>query len=104
VVELVVVQAAATHQFSALAVASVGNNGMPGTGAFVLPCVGKTRNGVTQGRDDGAGFTRDQLPGCVLARAQAESAAPCGWLDERAETQRIGSVLTEIESFRAPAR
>ena len=33
-----------------------------------------------------------------------DSAALCGWLDERAETGWISSVLTEIESFRALAR
>ncbi len=38
-----------------------------------------------------------------LAHAEPESALR-GWLDERAETQWISSVLTEIESFRALAR
>jgi hypothetical protein len=35
-----------------------------------------------------------------LVHAEAESAALRGWLDERAETGWISSVLTEIESFR----
>ena len=39
-----------------------------------------------------------------LAHAEPESAALRGWLDERAETRWISSVLTEIESFRALAR
>ncbi len=39
-----------------------------------------------------------------LVHAEPESAALRGWLDERAETQWISSVLTEIESFRALAR
>ena len=39
-----------------------------------------------------------------LAHAETESAALRGWLDERAETGWISSVLTEIESFRALAR
>jgi uncharacterized protein len=39
-----------------------------------------------------------------LAHAEPESAVLRGWLDERAETQWISSVLTEIESFRALAR
>ena len=38
-----------------------------------------------------------------LVHAEAESAALRGWLDERAETGWISSVLTEIESFRALA-
>lgn len=39
-----------------------------------------------------------------LVHAEAESAALRGWLDERAETGWISSVLTETESFRALAR
>ena len=39
-----------------------------------------------------------------LVHAEPESAALRGWLDERAETQWISSVLTEIESFRALGR
>ena len=39
-----------------------------------------------------------------LAHAEPESAALRVWLDERAGTQWISSVLTEIESFRALAR
>lgn len=39
-----------------------------------------------------------------LVHAEAESAALSYWLDERAETGWISSVLTEIESFRALAR
>jgi len=39
-----------------------------------------------------------------LVHAEPESAALRGWLDERAESQWISSVLTEIESFRALAR
>lgn len=39
-----------------------------------------------------------------LAHAEAESDALRAWLDERAETAWISSVLTEIESFRALAR
>src|SRR5579859_6938956 len=39
-----------------------------------------------------------------LVHAEAESAALRGWLDERAETGWISSVLVEIESFRALAR
>jgi hypothetical protein len=39
-----------------------------------------------------------------LVHAEAESAALRGWLDERAETGWISSVLTVIESFRALAR
>src|SRR5215469_14730408 len=39
-----------------------------------------------------------------LAHAEPESAALRGWLDERAETPWISSVLTEIESFRALLR
>ena len=39
-----------------------------------------------------------------LVHAEPESAALRGWLDERAETGWISSVLTEIESFRALAR
>jgi predicted nucleic acid-binding protein len=39
-----------------------------------------------------------------LVHAEPESAALRGWLDERAETQWISSVLTEIETFRALAR
>ncbi len=38
-----------------------------------------------------------------LAHAEAGSAALRGWLDERAETGWISSVLTEIESFRGLA-
>lgn len=38
------------------------------------------------------------------AHAEAESAALRGWLDERAETGWISSVLTETEAFRALAR
>ena len=39
-----------------------------------------------------------------LAHAEPESAALRAWLDERAETEWISSVLTVIESFRALAR
>jgi predicted nucleic acid-binding protein len=39
-----------------------------------------------------------------LVHTEPESAALRGWLDERAETGWISSVLTEIESFRALAR
>ena len=39
-----------------------------------------------------------------LAHAEPQSAVLRGWLDERAETGWISSVLTEIESFRALAR
>lgn len=39
-----------------------------------------------------------------LVHAEAESAALRRWLDERAETGWVSSVLTEIESFRALAR
>jgi uncharacterized protein len=39
-----------------------------------------------------------------LVHAEQESGALRGWLDERAETPWISSVLTEIESFRALAR
>ncbi len=39
-----------------------------------------------------------------LAHAEPESVALRRWLDERAETAWISSVLTEIESFRALAR
>jgi predicted nucleic acid-binding protein len=39
-----------------------------------------------------------------LAHAEPGSRALRGWLDERAETGWISSVLTEIESFRALAR
>jgi len=39
-----------------------------------------------------------------LAHAEPESAALRSWLDDRAETPWISSVLTEIESFRALAR
>jgi predicted nucleic acid-binding protein len=39
-----------------------------------------------------------------LVHAEPESAALRGWLNERAETPWISSVLTEIESFRALAR
>ena len=39
-----------------------------------------------------------------LVHAEAESAALRVWLDERAETGWLSSVLTEIESFRALAR
>ncbi len=39
-----------------------------------------------------------------LAHAESESVALRRWLDERAETGWISSVLTEIESFRALAR
>jgi uncharacterized protein len=39
-----------------------------------------------------------------LAHAEPETPALRGWLDERAETGWISSVLTEIESFRAVAR
>jgi uncharacterized protein len=39
-----------------------------------------------------------------LVRAEPESVALRDWLDERAETGWISSVLTEIESFRALAR
>jgi predicted nucleic acid-binding protein len=39
-----------------------------------------------------------------LVHAEPESAALRGWLDERAETPWISSVLTEIETFRALAR
>ena len=39
-----------------------------------------------------------------LVHGEAESAALRDWLDERAETGWISSVLTEIESFRALAR
>jgi uncharacterized protein len=39
-----------------------------------------------------------------LAHAEAESPALRAWLDERAETGWVSSVLIEIESFRALAR
>jgi predicted nucleic acid-binding protein len=39
-----------------------------------------------------------------LVHAEPESAALRAWLDERAETGWISSVLAEIESFRALAR
>jgi predicted nucleic acid-binding protein len=39
-----------------------------------------------------------------LVHAEPESGALRDWLDERAETPWISSVLTEIESFRALAR
>jgi uncharacterized protein len=39
-----------------------------------------------------------------LAHAETESTALRAWLDERAETGWVSSVLTEIESFRALAR
>ena len=39
-----------------------------------------------------------------LAHVEPESPALRRWLDERAETGWISSVLTEIESFRALAR
>ncbi len=39
-----------------------------------------------------------------LAHAEAESPALRAWLDERAETGWVSSVLTEIESFHALAR
>src|SRR5215469_6984680 len=39
-----------------------------------------------------------------LAHAEPESSALRGWLDDRAETGWISSVLTEVESFRALAR
>ena len=39
-----------------------------------------------------------------LAHAEPESTALRRWLDERAETGWLSSVLTEIESFRALAR
>lgn len=39
-----------------------------------------------------------------LVHTEPESAALRGWLDERAETGWISSVLTEIESFRALTR
>ena len=52
--------------------------------------------------------TADDLPGLgavvKLARAEPESAALRGWLNERAKNGWISSVLTEIESFRALAR
>ena len=38
-----------------------------------------------------------------LAHAEPESAALRRWLDERAETGWISSVITEIEAFRVPA-
>jgi uncharacterized protein len=39
-----------------------------------------------------------------LAHAEAESPALRAWLNERAETEWVSSVLVEIESFRALAR
>jgi uncharacterized protein len=39
-----------------------------------------------------------------LAHAETESPGLRAWLDERAETGWVSSVLTEIESFRALAR
>lgn len=39
-----------------------------------------------------------------LVHAEAESQALRDWLDERAETGWISSVVTEVESFRALAR
>jgi hypothetical protein len=39
-----------------------------------------------------------------LVHAEPESAALRGWLDERAETGWVSSVLVEIESFRTLAR
>ena len=39
-----------------------------------------------------------------LVHAEPESPALRGWLDERADSGWISSVLTEIESFRALAR
>jgi predicted nucleic acid-binding protein len=39
-----------------------------------------------------------------LVHAETESAALRRWLDERADTGWISSVLTEVESFRALAR
>ncbi|MDR0343869.1 MAG: type II toxin-antitoxin system VapC family toxin [Nocardiopsaceae bacterium] len=39
-----------------------------------------------------------------LVHAEPESAALRSWLDERAETGWISSVLAEVESFRALAR
>ena len=39
-----------------------------------------------------------------LVHAEPESQALRHWLDERAETRWISSILTEVESFRALAR
>lgn len=49
-------------------------------------------------------FYLDSAAVVKLAHAGAEPAALRAWLDERAETAWISSVLTEIESFRALAR
>ena len=46
----------------------------------------------------------DSVAVVKLAHAEPESAALRAWLDDRAETPWISSVLTEIESFRALAR
>jgi uncharacterized protein len=46
----------------------------------------------------------DSVAVVKLAHAEAESPALRAWLEERAETAWISSVLTEIESFRALAR
>jgi predicted nucleic acid-binding protein len=46
----------------------------------------------------------DSVAVVKLVHAEPESPALRAWLDERAETRWISSVLTEIESFRALAR
>jgi len=46
----------------------------------------------------------DSAAGVKLAHAEPESEALRCWLDERAETGWISSVLAEIEAFRALAR
>jgi predicted nucleic acid-binding protein len=46
----------------------------------------------------------DSAAAVKLAHAELESPALRSWLDERAETGWVSSVLTEIESFRALAR
>ena len=49
-------------------------------------------------------FYPDSAAVVMLAHASPESLALRRWLDQRAETGWISSVLTEIEAFRALAR
>lgn len=66
-----------------------------GSCCFLLAAVVGVR-GVSAGLDSAAIVK--------LVHAEDESPALRGWLDERAETPWVSSVLAEIESFRALAR
>ncbi len=81
----------------------------PGRHPDVVSFVGLADHGGTT-RPRGRPATFEQTDGSLgesrggLVHAEPETRALRGWLDERAETGWISSVLVEIESFRALAR